>query len=63
MFADMVLAVFPLAALSKITSSEAPGTDALSLVLDAVPQFVFPVAFQAADEPPPTQYLVAIMYF
>jgi hypothetical protein len=52
-----VQAEFPFAELSKITASEAEGTEALSLVFDADPKFVFPVAFQFADAPPPTQYL------
>ena len=44
---------------SNITMSPVVGTLALSCVLEAVPQFVLPVAFQLAEEPPPTQYRVA----
>jgi len=40
---------------SKNTSSAAVGTAALSWVFEAVPQLVFPVASQFADEPPATQ--------
>jgi len=55
-----VQGVLPFAELSKITSSEEPGTDALSCVFEVVPQFVLPVAFQLAEEPPPTQYLAKV---
>lgn len=64
MMAEMMLAVLPPApAPLNITSSTLVGTEALSCTPEAVPQFVFPVAFQLLDEPPPTQYLVAIIQF
>lgn len=55
MFADRVLLLAPVPTPSKITASDVPGTLALSCVLLAVPQLVGPVAFQFADDPPPTQ--------
>ena len=58
----IVQAELPLAELSKVTVSPVVGTEALSLVLDAVPQFVFTVASQFAEEPPPTQKRAAIYF-
>ena len=45
------------AVVSKNTSSVAAGTDWLPAPPDDPAQFVLPVAFQLALEPPPTQYL------
>ena len=58
--ADRVELLAPTPTPSKNTSSADPGTEALSCVLEAVPQFVFAVAFQLTEEPPPTQYLEAL---
>ena len=55
----IVEALFPLP--SKNTSSLDPGTEALFAPPDVAAQFVFPVAFQLADAPPPTQYLSEIV--
>ena len=43
---------------SKQTSSVEVGTEALFAPPELVAQLVFPVAFQAALDPPPTQYRV-----
>jgi hypothetical protein len=65
MMAEIMLAVLPpIPAPSKMTSSVAPGTEALSCTPEAVPQFVGAVAFQFELLPFPTQYLVAMLpYF
>jgi hypothetical protein len=60
MLAEMVLLLAPVPTPSKMTSSPTPGTEALSCVFDAEPQLVLPVADQFAEDPPPTQYLVAM---
>lgn len=63
MVAEMVLLVLPVApAPSNITSSTDVGTEASLAPPEVALQFVGAVAFQFADDPPPTQYLVAIYY-
>lgn len=46
----------------NVTSSLAPGTDALLEPPDVALQFVGAVAFQFAELPPPTQNRAAIIY-
>ena len=60
MLADRVELLAPVPTPSKNTSSAEPGTLALSCVFEALPQLVFDVALQADDDPPPTQYLLAL---
>ena len=55
---EIKLGVLPLApAPSNITSSADVGAVTLFAPPDVLPQFVFVIAFQADEEPPPTQYL------
>src|SRR3989344_282859 len=60
LLADKVESLAPVPTPSKNTSSVETGTDELSCVFEAEPQFVLEVAFQFTLAPPPTQYLDAL---